>query len=77
MADDTCFHPLRWRKRQKSSGFVSVTSFLGLLLEICSQGCYSSRSILERQVYLYRLGKAINGELVEVYISDGLPVISV
>lgn len=49
---------------QKSNGFVSVTGFFGLLLEVCSRGCDSSWDTLRRQVYLCRLDKAINGELV-------------
>lgn len=61
---DTPFHPLEWRGGQKSHGFVSVTSFVVLLLEVCSWGCDSSRDILRRHVCLCRPGKAIDGELV-------------
>jgi len=49
---------------KKCSGFHSVTSFVGLLLEVCSCGRDSSQDILRRWAYLCRLGKAINGELV-------------
>lgn len=58
------FHPFWVEGGQKSNGFISVPSFIGLLLEVCSWGCDSSRDILRRQVYLCRLGKALSGELV-------------
>lgn len=47
---------------QKSSNFIK-TSFIGLLL-VCSWGCASSWDILRRQIYIFRLGKVRNGELV-------------